>query len=608
MQIKMEKGSTLSRLFIWGCVVLCACIFTTNMFAAAANNKPKPLPANKAFALSYTVKEPNEVHANWQIAPGYYLYRDRMHIVTVPESKITVNYPKGETKRDIKQKPYEIYSGNLSVPVILPPNTHKVQLSIEYQGCSERGFCYPPMHKNISLDLSTTEGPAVTNTPAAPLSLGELLTDQNGVKSLFYSEHFGILLSFFVGLGLLLAFTPCVFPMIPILTGIIVGQKGVTTRKAFMLSLTYVLGSAITYAMAGVLAASMGSSLQVWLQKPWIIGVASGFFVLLAMSLFGFYEMRLPNRVHNMVHGLSNKQQSGTYIGVFFMGVLSTLIVSPCVTAPLVGVLMYIGQTGDLVLGGSALFAMGIGMGIPLLIIGMSAGKWLPKSGAWMEAVKKFFGLLMLGMAIWLVSRIISPFVTHILWGCLLIGIAAFFALYLPRLHGRHKFNRSLGFIVGFSGMLVMFGVGVPTSMTQWLAPGSALHSSIEASPNFKIVHNVSDFDQQLALARAANQPAILDFYADWCDSCVAMDRNVFNSSDVQRNMNNYVLLRVDLSGNTAADEDLLKHFDVIAPPTVLFFDSSGREMNSQRIVGEVNAKEFLSRLTNLRNEMALSD
>lgn len=602
MQFKMEKISTLYRMLIWGCL-LCACLFTTSIFAAG---REKPLPVNKAFVLSYTISQ-NEVHAKWHIAPGYYLYRDRMRIKTIPETKITVNYPKGEMKRDLTHKDYEIYSGDLNVPITLDGNTQKLQLSIDYQGCSERGFCYPPMHKNIALNLTTQQGPVATNTPTPPPSLGALLTDQNGVKSLFYSEHFGILLSFFVGLGLLLAFTPCVFPMIPILTGIIVGQKEtVSTRKAFFLSLTYVLGSAITYAMAGLLAASMGSSLQVWLQKPLIIGIASAFFVLLAISLFGLYDVRLPNRVHNLVSGISNKQQSGTYIGVFLMGVLSTLIVSPCVTAPLVGVLMYIGQTGDLVLGASALFAMGMGMGIPLLIIGMSAGKWLPKSGAWMEAVKKFFGILMLGMAIWLLSRIVPTVITTILWGCLLIAVAAFLGIYLPRIVGRYKFNRSLGFVVGFSGMLVMFGgVAVPTSTLQWVTPHAAQQS---VSPSFTIVHNVADFNKELALARAANQPAILDFYADWCDSCVTMDRNVFNSSDVQRKMNNYVLLRVDLSGNTPADEALLKHFDVIAPPTVLFFDASGREMNSQRIVGEVNAKEFLARLSNLRTEMALSD
>lgn len=592
--MEIKKCLLISRMVLT-CVV-CMFLFSTNVFALT---KQRPLPAEEAFQLSYTVKQPNQVIAKWHIAPGYYLYRKHMQITTKPKTEIDIQYPKGEMKEDpIKHTSTEVYMGELSVPIIFPSDQNKVELSISYQGCSDRGFCYPPMQQNFVLNLKE-----MASDNSQTFSLTGLLTDQNGVKSLFYSKHFIIMLSLFVGLGLLLAFTPCVFPMVPILTGIIVGQKEIAnTKKAFLLSLAYVLGSAFTYALAGLLAASMGSTLQVILQKPWIIATASGLFVLLSLSLFGWYDIKLPNRLVNILNGWSNKQESGTYFGALLMGVLSTLIVSPCVTAPLVGVLMYISQTGDLLLGACALFAMGLGMGIPLLIIGTSAGKWLPKSGAWMDAVKHTFGFLMIGMAIWMVSRILPHSIITLLWGALLVMIAIFLSAYLPRLVGPYRFNRSLGIAVGFSGMLVMFGGAgmMPDSMRQFIQPSHLA----QAENRFTTVHSVEEFAQQLNLARSQHKPLILDFYADWCESCVTMDQYVFNTSKVQENLSKYVLLRVDLSQNTAVDETLLKHFDVIAPPTILFFDAQGNEINAHRVVGEINAQEFLGRLKDLQNRL----
>lgn len=595
--MEIKKCSLIYRMYV-SCVLICMFLFSTTSFAI---NIHKPLPAEKAFQFSYVIKEHNHIVAKWHIAPGYYLYRKHMQIVTTSNIKIDVQYPQGEIKEDpVKQAANEVYTNDLSIPIVLQSNADKIQLSIDYQGCSDRGFCYPPMHQNVMFDFKG--GSPVANAPAQHSSFSTLLTDQNSVRSLFYSKHLFMMMSLFVGLGLLLAFTPCVFPMIPILTGIIVGQKQVaSTKKAFLLSLSYVLGSAITYALAGLLAASMGGTLQVWLQKPWIIATASGLFVLLSLSLFGLYEIRLPNRLMNLLNGWSNKQAGGTYIGATLMGVLSTLIVSPCVTAPLVGVLMYISQTGDRLLGASALFAMGLGMGIPLLIIGTSAGKWLPKSGSWMDAVKHTFGFLMLAMAIWMLSRVVPQSVTTLLWGALLVSIAIFLGAYLPRLVGSYRFNRGLGLAVGFSGMLVMFGGAgmMPNSMMEFIQPK---HLALVEN-NFKTIHSVEEFNQELKSANSHNKPVVLDFYADWCESCVAMDRYVFNTSNVQQKLSKYVLLRVDLSQNSAADEALLKHFDVIAPPTILFFDAQGREVDAQRVVGEINAQELLGRLKDLRGQ-----
>ncbi|TAK75181.1 MAG: protein-disulfide reductase DsbD [Gammaproteobacteria bacterium] len=483
-----------------------------------------PLPVDEAFTFSASVSHSNEIFANWRIAPGYYLYTKRTHVTLQPAIAADIHYPQGDLKYDRNHTRHEIYSNYLSIPIVLNASAQQVQLNVEYQGCAQDGFCYPPTHKSVLLNLAT-----------GSVSSSSLLTDQHGVQNALQTQHLPVIWFLFTGLGLLLAFTPCVLPMIPIVTSIIVGQKQqMSTKKAFLLTLTYVVGMALAYAFIGLAAATMGNSLQVWLQQPWAIISMSMIFILLAFSLFGFYTLRVPRFLQQSLFKLTAHQQGGTYVSVFLMGLFSTFILSPCVTAPLVGVLMYIGQTGNLVLGASALFAMGFGMGLPLLLIGISTKQWLPKSGPWMKAVEKLMGVIMIAMAIWLASRVspgvITPFVTP------------------PATH-------------------------------------------------FIIIRDVASLNQQLLAARAAHKPVMLDFYADWCESCVAMDNRVFHSTIVKQALKPYVLLRADLSDNTAADEALMKQYEVIAPPTVLFFDANGQEINTNRIIGEVNANEFLGRL-----------
>lgn len=552
-------------------------------FNSIANERP--LPADQAFVFSATVTKSNEVLVEWKIAPGYYLYRQRLNISLDPKVIADYNLPKGDLKKDLSQGHYEVYANHLVIPVLLKTNDQKIQLNVDYQGCSQYRFCYPPIHKSITLDLS-----ALSSSP----SYQNLLTDQHGVSNLLQTQHLFITFFIFMGLGLLLAFTPCVLPMIPILTGIIVGQKEtMSTKKAFFLSLSYVLGSALTYAMVGVIAAALGSSLQVLFQKPWIILSVSSLFILLALSLFGLYELRLPTKLHLYFLGMSQRQRAGNYVGVFCMGVLSTLIVSPCVTAPLAGVLIYISQTGNLLLGAIALFALGLGMGVPLLIIGMSAGKWLPKSGAWMDAVKIVFGFMMIGMAIWLLSRIVMPFVAAMIWGLFLISIGMYLIIYLPKLIGRKRINQILGVMVVISGIIIMVSGIVPTRWRE-LTP----HQHVELGVHqFIDVTNIADLKKQLAIAKNNQQPVIVDFYADWCESCVSMEKNVFQSADVQKYLSGFVLLRANVTNNTADEEALLKDYQVIAPPTVLFFNAQGKELYSQRIIGEVNSTEFLAKL-----------
>jgi thiol:disulfide interchange protein DsbD len=577
------------------CLLLfCASLFPLGNTASAATLTP--LPADEAFPLSVSFMNADTVMVKWRIASGYYLYTKRLKITLSPSDAVAeIHYPRGEWKLNEEQGRDEVYAGTLSIPLRLLENHRLSAINIDYQGCSQEGFCYPPMTKHFMLNIADLSVKEITDKPsmvANKPSFTSLLTDQNGVGMLLQDHPFNIMLLIFSGLGLLLAFTPCVLPMIPILTSIIIGQKhALGTKNAFFLSLTYVFGMSIAYACAGLIAASLGSSIQVWLQKPVIIIIVSALFMLLALSLFGLYELRFSRRWHNWISSWSNKHKGGTYIGVFFMGVLATLVVSPCVTAPLVGVLIYIGQTGNLVFGASALFAMGLGMGLPLLLIGMSAGRWLPKSGPWMKAVQELFGIFMMAMAIWLLSRIVSLAMTQILFGLLLLGLAGFMGIYLPRLIKLRQFNRLMGLSSALLGLFLVFN-GLNVFMT-----AGSLPAHISSPSTFIAVRDLTDLNDQLARARAIQQPVLLDFYADWCSSCVAMDQHVFNANKIQPVLNNFILLRVDLSANTSADSEILKRFNVIAPPTMLFFNNAGQEVMSRRIVGELNAKELLMRL-----------
>lgn len=583
MQSRISKGVLLFTLvWMW--------LFSAATLAATIAS---PLPADQAFTFSLNLNSPQFALAEWRIAPGYYLYTKRVQVVPAPIDAAQVRLPQGDLKYTTQGR-LEVFSGIISVPILVKNTISQFHLTVDYQGCSESGFCYPPVHKTYSLNLANN---TVTEDTT---SLSNLLTNQNDIAALFSSQHFGVTLLIFAGLGLLLAFTPCVLPMVPILTSIIVGHKqSVSAKKGFLLSSTYVFGSSLTYALAGIAAALMGSSLQVWLQKPIVIILAASLFVLLAFSLFGWYELKLPRQWHNKLTEWSNHQQGGTYAGVFFMGMISTLIISPCVTAPLVGVLIYISQSGDMVLGGSALFVMGLGMGLPLILIGMSAGKWLPKSGAWMEIVKKLFGVLMLAMGIWLLSRILPSLITMILTGLLLLSMAFFLSVSLPRTIAWQKSSRSMGALLGLSGILVIVGASLPNALPTWLV----VNQEAPIASAFTVIRDMATLNKQLSQAKLARKPVLLDFYADWCESCVVMDKNVFSLTDVKQALSNYVLLRADLTENNSDDQVIMKHFNVIAPPTVLFFNIAGREMNGARIVGEVNAQEFLGRLQSLGNQ-----
>lgn len=562
--------------------------FSSSLYA----DNPTP---EQVFEFQTTFNSQNQLSLEWHIAKGYHLYRDHLHITTSPESQVKLSkilLPPGKKVTDEVLGTYQIYAGEVKIPLPLQGNHGGLlNMTVEYQGCSDKGFCFPPVKKALRIKVPETkagEGAvslAVTTPNVVVTSEMQKLSDQNYAQTLFQGHSFFVIILSFLGLGLLLAFTPCVLPMIPILSGIIVGQgKQLNTAKSFMLSFVYVFGMAITYAIAGIIVALVGSRIQTLFQTTWAIIAVSGLFVLLSLSLFGFYELDQPKKLKNLFTRWSNQQKGGTYIGVFLMGVLSSLIISPCVSAPLVGVLAYIAQTGNTVLGGTALLALGFGMGIPLLLVGISAGKILPKAGAWMETVKKLFGIMMLGVAIWILSRIIPGQVSLVLWATLLIGSAFYFSPF-------SKTRPTLGRITS-AALLVYGGVLVVGAALGNVDPLHPLRM-MQKTPSFIIVKNMSELDKVLADSKRRSKPVLLDFYADWCVSCVKLDRSVFVLPKVKKELQDFVLLRADVTNNNEFDKALLKRFNVVAPPTILFF-TGGNEVTKERIVGEVDALEFL--------------
>lgn len=576
--------------------ILLSLVIASSVQAALPSNKP--LPPDQAFVFSAQTDQNHNLVLNWQLAPGYYLYRDRFHFTPTPTSAVKVGrviMPAGQFRDDSIHGHYQIYTDSLSIPVP-SKGTGQLELMVNYQGCANSGFCYAPFKKIVSLDLADkTAQPVIIDGVTKKVTL----MSQSYADKLFDGHHLFLVIFGFLGLGILLAFTPCVLPMVPILSGIIVGHgRQISTAHAFFLSLAYVSGMALTYAVAGVLVALIGGSIQVAFQKPWVIALFSGFFVLLALSLFGVYELALPSSWQQRLTALSNKQKGGTYLGVFAMGVLSALIVSPCVSAPLVGVLAYIAKTGDMVLGGTALLALGYGMGLPLLLLGTSAGKLLPKAGAWMEDIKKFFGILMLGIAIWMLARVIPGSIALFLWAVLLIFTAVFIGVFAEALTHWAKLRKTFGVVMLIYGAILM--VGSVLGNSDPLHPWDGLRNSANriARANqlpFIDLKNMEQVDQQLALAKANKKPVMIDFYADWCTSCILLEKRVFSRTDVRNALTHFVLLRANVTDNNVFDQALLKRFNVIAPPTMVFFGSEGNTI--QPLVGEVSKKEFLAYL-----------
>ena len=563
------------------------------------------LEPDKAFAFSAEVIDANTIITRWEIADGYYLYRERFKFNTENDNITLGNivFPKGKKKHDPYFGEMEIYLYNTEANIsIQRKNTspEKIILTVEYQGCKENSICYAPIRKTVELSLpSVTQTSSVTSDPV-------IISEQDSIARTLSEDNLVIILLTFFGFGLLLSFTPCVFPMIPILSSIIVGQgETLSTPRAFILSLTYVLAMAFTYTIAGIIAGSWGYNLQAAFQEPWLLISFSAVFVLLALSMFGFYELQLPASLQSKINEFSNKQKGGSILGVAIMGFLSALIVGPCVAPPLAGALIYISQTKDAMLGGLALFAMSMGMGAPLIAIGTSAGKWLPKAGAWMNIVKAVFGVLLLGLAIWILERILSPGISMALWAILFIVTSVYMGTLqaLPATAGSvQKLGKGLGIILLIYGVMLLIGAATGARdmfhPLERISTGETTQQKL-AHVEFKKIKGLNEFKNEIEKAKAQAKPVMIDFYADWCVDCVKLERTTFANPEIVSFLERAVVLQSDVTPNDELDKALMKHLGIIGPPAILFFGPDGNELKQYRLVGYSSPDKFMNHIRN---------
>ncbi|MFP4463156.1 MAG: protein-disulfide reductase DsbD [Guyparkeria sp.] len=603
----------------------------------------EPMDPEKAFVPEVII-DGESVFVRFDITPEYYLYRERTKAAVGDGAEIrAAHIGEGERKDDPNFGTVRIFHDQLETELAVKADA-PYTLVIGYQGCADMGLCYPPMEKAWRIDPAAGDAERLDEVPddiggLTPLeempALGDEASeapsgsdasdkgeerDQDATgaaerapagsetdmitQRLVEGTPWAIVLGFLV-FGLLLAFTPCVFPMIPILSGIIAGHgEHITTRKAFVLSVVYVLAMALTYTVAGVLAGLFGANLQAAFQNPWVLSVFAAIFVALAFSMFGFFELQLPSSIQSRIMQVQNRQQGGTLTGVAVMGFLSALIVGPCMAPPLAGALIYIGQTGDAVIGGLALFALSIGMGLPLILVGTLGGKYLPRAGGWMDAVKAVFGVLFLAVAIWMLERFLPAAVTQLMWAVLLIASAVYMGAtesLREAASGWLRLWKSLGLVLLLWGALILVGVAAGAKGTP-LAPLSGISlgggGSETAELEFRQVDDEAELDEALAQAKDAGQPVMLDFYADWCVTCKEMEHNTFSDPEVIESLNGFLVLQADVTANNADHKALLKRFDLYGPPGIIFWDADGERVREHWVVGYQPPDEFLGHVS----------
>jgi len=572
----------------------------------------EPLAPEQAFRFAARATDARTLEVRWQIADGYYLYRNKFKFALEGGTLGVPVLPSGTMKDDELFGKIETY--RKEVRILLPfEAAGPVTLKVVSQGCWDGGICYPPLDQEARIELTASGTAATTNAaPVAVLSAptSDLTKAPNAaapgdessrIAALFKGDNLALVLVSFFGFGLLLSLTPCVFPMIPILSGIIVNHgHAVSHLRAFVLSLAYVLGMAVTYAAVGVAAGLSGTLLSAALQNAWVLGGFALVFVVLSLSMFGFYELQMPAALQSRVSDTANRQ-GGSLPAIALMGALSALIVGPCVAAPLAGALLYIAQTGNAALGGGALFVMALGMGVPLLLVGAFSRSLLPKSGPWMDGVEKFFGVVMLATALWLISPVIPLALQMFGWALLMIIPAIYLHALdplLPHAHGWQRLGKGLGVILLLGGTAMI--IGVLGGAKDPLQPLGFLRGGIAAevpAPTFERVASTERLEARLVEAKSAGKAVMLDFYADWCVSCKEMERFTFADPQIASRMKQFVLLKADVTANSEADMALLKRFGLFGPPGIIFFDRRGTEQLDLRVVGFQSAQEFLPTL-----------
>ncbi len=577
---------------------------------AGDSGMPQVLPPDEAFLVAAAMPDAQSVKFDYTLTADTYLYRDKLAYVVKAPADIRVakvDIPAGDVKDDPTFGRTEVYHRNFSASVVLSrPLAAGEQLRLEaaWQGCNEAvGICYPPIKREFTLTASggaaATAAPTAAAEPAAE-------SDTSRIERVLKGGNFWPVVLTFFGLGLLLALTPCVFPMIPILSGIIAGQKkDLTKTSGFLLSLAYVLGMALTYAIAGVAAALSGTLLSNALQNPVALGIGAAIFVLLALSMFGFFEIQLPSFIQSKFSDASNRMKGGNFVGVFVMGALSAVILGPCVAPPLAAALAFIAQTGNTTLGGVALFVLALGMGVPLLLVGLSAGALLPKAGGWMNAVKYFFGVMMLAIAIYLVTPVIPAWVSMLLWALLLIGSAIYLHALDPlpaHATGWMRLWKGLGVVLLIGGLAILLGMLAGSrNLLQPLdvfkgGTGGVAIAAEQKGLAFEQVKDVAALDARLAAAKADGRAVMLDFYADWCVSCKEMETFTFSDPKVQARLADVVLLKADVTANSDADKALLKRFGLFGPPGMIFWTAAGVQ-SDYKVIGFEKPEKFLASL-----------
>jgi thiol:disulfide interchange protein DsbD len=566
------------------------------------------LPVDEAFKPILIPVDGNTIEVSWQITPGHYLYKAKISVATNSDDVQLgqLDLPQGELKYDEFFGESEVYHDDVFAKLPLAratPEAMDLEIDVSYQGCADDGLCYPPTTRtlNIALPMATTTSDfAAMPASAAPVSEQAFLARVITGSSLWVAAG-----TFFI-IGLGLAFTPCVLPMVPILSGIIAGEgDNVSSMRGFTLALSYVMGMALVYTAAGIAAAAAGLQLQATFNQPWILILFAGLFVVLAIGMFGAYDLQMPSSIQSKLSGVSGNQKSGTMIGAFVMGALSSLIVTACVAPALIAALTVMAQTGDMLRGGSALFAMSMGMGAPLLLVGAAQGKLLPKAGTWMVAIKSGFGFMMLGLAIWMLSRILPGSMTLALWA-VLVFMGGVFMGGLTSIGTDSSPSQKLG--KGFGFLAIVYGLllflGSLTGGSNPLQPLASVNfggvsggAAEEHELAFVRIKTVDDLDREIAAAASQGKTAMLDFYADWCVSCKEMEAYTFTDAGVQAALSNTVVLQADVTANDDEDRELLDRFGVFGPPTIIFFGTDGQQRHGYEVVGYMKAEAFTEHL-----------